>query len=114
MGDSIVKHIDPNKILSKNPEIHCESVTAYTWEEAKDFVLNKQSLPDSIVLHLGTNNIRNGQSTENILKLAKGTSEVIKQKNCNTNITISAVIPRGDSSMLDMERQCQAAEVLSQ
>ena len=33
MGDSIIKLIDPDKLLMRNPEIKVDKITTYTWRK---------------------------------------------------------------------------------
>ena len=63
------------------------------------------TIPNNIVLHVGTNDIRDGKSTEIIMESAKKTVQVILNRNSEARVTISSVIPRGDDVMHDMERQ---------
>eukprot|EP00112_Aurelia_sp_Birch-Aquarium-sp1_P025373 Seg8403.2 transcript_id=Seg8403.2/GoldUCD/mRNA.D3Y31 product="hypothetical protein" protein_id=Seg8403.2/GoldUCD/D3Y31 len=62
MGDSIIKLVEPDKFLSRNPEIKVTKDTSYTWEEAIEAVSEPALLiPNNIVLHIGTNDIRDGK-----------------------------------------------------
>ncbi len=81
--------------------------TVYIWEEAKEYLVNgyNETLPDNIILHLGTNDICNGVPSYSILKSVKETVDIIFNKNRSIKITLSAVIPRGDDYQLDLERQ---------
>ena len=55
MGDSIIKLIDPDKLLMRNPEIKVDKITTYTWEEATAAVTNPDlTIPNNVVLHVGT------------------------------------------------------------
>eukprot|EP00794_Sanderia_malayensis_P016225 gene16225-17861_t len=105
-GDSIVKHIQTNKILSKNPEINVNKIIAYTWSQVEETVADQNlTLPDNIVIHTGTNDLRDGISADEIINSAKKTADIILSRNANAHLTFSAIIPRGDNELLDIERQ---------
>eukprot|EP00794_Sanderia_malayensis_P011382 gene11382-12568_t len=106
LGDSIVKHIQTNKILSKNPEINVNKIIAYTWSQVEETVADQNlTLPDNIVIHTGTNDLRDGISADEIINSAKKTADIILSRNANAHLTFSAIIPRGDNELLDIERQ---------
>eukprot|EP00794_Sanderia_malayensis_P001292 gene1292-1426_t len=106
IGDSIVKHIQTNKILSKNPEINVNKIIAYTWSQVEETVADQNlTLPDNIVIHTGTNDLRDGISADEIINSAKKTADIILSRNANAHLTFSAIIPRGDNELLDIERQ---------
>lgn len=105
MGDSIIKLVEPEKLLGRNPETKVSKVTAYTWDEAKEALSDPDILiPNHVVLHLGTNDIRDGKALDDILGSAKEAVQSIFNRNKEAKVFISSVIPRGDDANLEIER----------
>ena len=68
MGDSIIKLIEPEKLLFRNPEIKVTKASAYTWDDAIEAAKEPtQPIPNNVVLHIGTNDIRDGKPVDSIL-----------------------------------------------
>ncbi len=58
--------------------------------------------PDGLIIHCGTNDLRDGEPTEiarKIVKLAENTSKTVK------NVAISSLLARGDSDLIDVKRR---------
>ena len=92
--------------LSLNQEIKISKETIYTWNEA-DEKLTKGHLdiPNTIIYHLGTNDIENGTTPdETVAKIEEVIGKTLK-KNPDAKIILSTVAPRGDNDDLDMARQ---------
>lgn len=107
IGDSIIKHVDTNKLLGSNNSEHIiRKQIAYTWNEAEDYVRNNtDKLPDTIILHVGTNDIKHGKSVDEIMEIANETIDLISNLKKGTKILLSSVAPRGDNSSFDYQRQ---------
>ena len=106
VGDSIIKLVDTSKLLSLNQEIKISKETIYTWNET-DEKLTKGHLdiPNTIIYHLGTNDIKNGTTPDEIVaKIEEVIGKTLK-KNPEAKVILSAVAPRGDNDDLDMARQ---------
>ncbi len=105
MGDSIIKLVEPEKRLARCPETKVSKVTAYTRDEAKEALSDpNMHIPNHVVLHLGTNDIRDGKALDDILESAKEAVRSFFNRNKETKVSIISVIPRGDDANLEIER----------
>ncbi len=100
VGDSMVKYLNPNRLKRSMPtgnhNIHVETYRGSTTEAMAHYIrpcLVKQ--PDQIVLHVGTNDIRDKQPEEivnGIMKIQK----IIKKESPKTTVTVSELLHRND------------------
>ena len=98
LGDSLLKDIKSfkaRKSLRKNERLYIKSFSGATTTDMEDYM--KPSLkyhPDTILFHIGTNNLRSDDSSttiaENILNLAK------EAKTEDNKVAISGIIVRKD------------------
>ena len=101
LGDSMIKGIngykltnslgynDPNKIIIK-------SFSGATTEDMHEYVKPTiKKKPDNIILHVGTNDLSQNTTTEEIAKNIINLAASIYQS--NINVTISGLIPRNDN-----------------
>ena len=103
IGDSIIKHVDPSRLLGSNNNEHIiRKQTAYTWQEAQDYIKkNIDDMPNAIILHVGTNDIRDGKSVVEIMESANETIDLILKSKKDAKVLLSSVAPRGDNSSFD-------------
>lgn len=105
MGDSIISKVEGWRISSKSNRVSVKSFAGAKVEDMMHHVrptLNYK--PDNIVLHVGTNNLKQNspsEITEKILQLC----QLIRMESPNTNLAISELMPRKDSTELDKARQ---------
>ena len=95
IGDSMVKHIDPNK-LSRRKTIVCKSIPGAKIYDAfditKDLVETHQV--SEIIIHLGTNNLTSDdEPNEIVTKMASFCDNLLKSFTMLKTITISTIIP---------------------
>ena len=107
IGDSIIKHVDPSRLLGSNNNEHIiRKQTAYTWQEAQDYIKNNiDDMPNAIILHVGKNDIRDGKSVVEIMESANETIDLILKSKKDVKVLLSSVVPRGDNSSFDYHRQ---------
>ena len=98
-GDSIIKYVKGWELSDAKKRVTVKSFSGATVEDMDDFVkplLRKQ--PDTIVLHVGTNDLRNSEPQ----KVADAITDPHKIENQapDINIAISGLITRTDSNEL--------------
>ena len=100
IGDSITKHIHGHR-LSRKHKVKNMSFPGATVEDMADFVkpiIRKK--PKKIILHVGTNNLKQ----ENPKKIGKKIIDLandIKKQDCSIEIAISSIIHRTDDTSLN-------------
>lgn len=100
IGDSMTKHINGRK-LSKSQKVISKSFPGAVIEDLEHYI--KPTLkhkPDKIIIHAGTNNLRNDSPKQINSKLVKVISG-IKTQQPSVNIAISSVIKRNDNPALN-------------
>ena len=99
IGDSIIKHVDPSRLLGSNNNEHIiRKETTYTWHEAQDYIKNNiDNMPNVIILHVGTNDIRDGKTVAEIMETANETIHLISRSKKDAKILLTSVAPRGDN-----------------
>ena len=108
IGDSMVKHIDPNK-LSRRKTIVCKSIPGAKINDAfditKDLVETHQV--SEIIIHLGTNNLTSDdEPNEIVAKMASFCDNLSKSFTMLKTITISTIIHRSQATpYLDWHRR---------
>ncbi len=103
VGDSIIKLIEPERLPSSWVGIKSVKHTVYTWNSLFEFIeYPDQVIPNNIIVHIGTNDIRDGKEIEDIVRCAKESVKIIHSRNAQAKISISSLIPRGDDAVLDL------------
>lgn len=100
IGDSMTKYIQGDK-LARNHNVKSMSFSGATVEDTNDFikpVLRRK--PQKVILHVGTNNVRNDNAKKIKQKLVKLVDD-IKKDNPSLDIGISSIIHRGDDLSLN-------------
>ena len=99
VGDSVIKFIQPRK-LSRKFDVSAHCFPGATVQDMNDYIKPVlQRKPDKIVLHVGTNNLRDDRPKD-IKKKIAGVVEVIKNNQPSTSISISSIIQRADDRSL--------------
>ena len=99
VGDSMIKFIQPRK-LSRKFDVSAHCFPGATVQDMNDYIKPVlQRKPDKIVLHVGTNNLRDDRPKD-IKKKIAGVVEVIKNNQPSTSISISSIIQRADDRSL--------------
>lgn len=99
VGDSMIKFIQPSK-LSRKFDVSAHCFPGATVQDMNDYIKPVlQRKPDKIVLHVGTNNLRDDRPKD-IKKKIAGVVEVIKNNQPSTSISISSIIQRADDRSL--------------
>lgn len=94
IGTSNVNGIKEDKLSS---EVNVIKVTAFTLDETKNVINNSSCIPDVVVLHPLTNDIKN-ISPEKCAEKLQGVVEDIKKKWKGVGTIISLTTPREDNS----------------
>ena len=102
-GDSIVKNIIGPKMSADDPD-HYYIVKPFpgaTVSDMEDFVkpLTRRS-PDKMILHVGTNDLRNNSSPKIIADSIVNIVTQIKEDSPGTAVGISAILVRNDNNEL--------------
>lgn len=97
VGDCMVKNLQGHK-MSKSSNVKVWSFPGCTVQDMEDHIkplLRKN--PEEIILHLGTNNLKDSDPKTCADKIA----ELCSQVNKSTKITISSIVGRADDHTLD-------------
>ncbi|XP_068734868.1 uncharacterized protein [Montipora capricornis] len=100
-GDSIIQHVQGWNLSTEYRYVSIKSFSGARVEDMEDYLkplIRKE--PDELILHMGTNNIRDDDPRE----VAEGIVNVafqIEQNSPNTNISISSILLRSDKSLND-------------
>ena len=104
IGDSILKGIrkqEINRCVTKYYTV-VKTFSGATVEDMQSYAvptLNK--CPDGIIIHCGTNNLRNDQPEEIANKII---NVAVKAKKSVQRVAISSILPRGDSDLMESKR----------
>ena len=101
--DSIGHGIKPGIMSRYN--LSTAKVTAYTQEEAKQAVKKIKGNPRAVILHVGTNDIKNKVDADVIIKGYEDLRKLVAQKLPKTQLIISNIVPRTDN--LDFQRNVE-------
>ena len=98
MGDSIIKDIQAHKIrqgLKGNERVYVKSFPGATINDMKSYgIPSKKFSNDLVILHIGTNNMRDNKEPEEI---ANDIMEIaIDLKTEHNDVMISGIVPRND------------------
>ena len=100
-GDSIIQHVQGWNLSTENRHVSIKSFSGARVEDMEDYLKPRiRKEPDELILHMGTNNIRDDDPRE----VAEGIVNVafqIEQNSPNTNISISSILLRSDKSQLN-------------
>ena len=100
-GDSMIQHVQGWSLSSENRHVAVKSFSGARVEDMEDYLkplIRKE--PDELILHVGTNNIRD----DNPREVAEGIVNLgfqINQNSPNTNISISSLLLRSDRPQLN-------------
>ena len=97
-GDSMLKNLNHHKISkSTNTRVHVKAFPGATVRDMEDHIKpGLRTNPDSVILHIGTNDIRNKEPSEIVNQIAD-LCEQIKKTNQDSKVTISEIIERDDN-----------------
>ena len=97
VGDSIVRNV-PSRSLNQSLKEYFSVVKSFpgaTTQDMKDYIKPTISRkPDMVILHTGTNDLKSNQNPSDIANQIVNLAKNIK--NSGTEVSISALIPRGD------------------
>ena len=98
VGDSIVSRLNGWKMSNQNNRVVIRSFSGATVEEIEGHYIRPtlKSSPDSVILHVGTNNLKNDDPNtvaEKIINLC----ETIVRESPTTKVAISELTPRTDA-----------------
>ncbi len=92
--------------MSANENINVRKQIAYTWQQAKLYVQEElPNFPDTVVFHVGTNDIKNNIPLDTIMETVNVTVRMISSKSKKSHVLISGVVVRGDDAQFDVMRQ---------
>jgi hypothetical protein len=101
VGDSMIKHINGYKMSKANTKVRVSSFAGCTTQDMADYIkpiIRKK--PNKLVLHVGTNNLKNCENpttcAKDIIQLGKSINRSIPE----TKIIISGLITRVDEEIL--------------
>ena len=95
--DSIGKGITPG-IMSKY-DLKTVKVLAYTQEQARESIRNITGMPKAVVLHVGTNDIKNNIDADRIISNYEDLIKLIHKKLPDTKVVLSNILPREDNHL---------------
>ena len=99
-GDSIVKNLHGWRLSDMNNHVVVKSFAGATIEDMEDYlkpVIRKE--PESIILHVGTNDLKN-LSPKQVANGIANLGSQISEESPNTNIVLSSIILRTDNPQL--------------
>ena len=100
-GDSIIQHVQGRKLSMSDKHVPVKSFSGARISDMDDYLkplLRKE--PDSVILHVGTDNIRDESSlsvAEGIINMASQ----VQQDFPSTRLAISPLLPRSDNLELN-------------
>lgn len=104
LGDSIVSKIEGWKMSNKENRVSVRSFPGSTVEDMSDYIRPTiKSQPDNLILHVGTNNLKNSEPLEIAEAIVK-ICEKIEHSSPNTKIAVSELTIRKDSKELNEGR----------
>ncbi|CAB4023015.1 Furin, partial, partial [Paramuricea clavata] len=98
LGDSMLEYLNPRK-LQQGLE---QKITINTFSGAKIEDMNHYvkptlcTIPDEIILHIGTNNLRNNNPAV-VINAMGNLADTIARQNKDVKVTLSEVISRSDN-----------------
>ena len=96
IGDSMLKHVKGYKLSNKESKVVVKTFPGAKTSCMEHYMIpTLDQKPDVVILHCGTNDLKNQQPEEvckNIVNLGKE----ISRKSENTSVVISGIVPRGD------------------
>ena len=98
MGDSQLKRIDGNKLSSESRNVQVTAVGGMRIEQLKNHVEHDKW--DNIVVHVGTNNLKEGNPTKITDKLDQCLT-FIQARNPNCQVAFSGIFSRKDNPDLN-------------
>ena len=110
--DFILKHLQGWKLSDINNHVVVKSFAGATIEDMEDYlkpVIRKE--PETIVLHIGTNDLRN-LSPKQVAEGITNLGSQINEESPNTNIVIFSILLRTDNSQLAV-KATEANKLLS-
>ena len=107
-GDSITRALSTGKMRDDNLDVQIKTHPGgkvKTLESTFSHMASKdpdqlKSL-DAVVLHVGTNNVSDGDRSENIVNDYKDTIDTLKSVNSNVKILVSSLIPRRNDRLVN-------------
>ena len=81
----------------KKQALTTQKVVTYTLDDVERAIKNMRSQPKAIVIHCGTNDIKNNVPTKNIVENYSRIVHLAKEKFEETEIIISSIAPRDGS-----------------
>ena len=100
-GDSIIQHVQGWSLSTNVRHVAVKSFSGARIEDMEDYLkplLRKE--PDEIILHIGTNNIRD-ESAKDVASGVVNLITQVQQDSPTTRLTISPLLPRSDNLELN-------------
>lgn len=98
MGDSIINGVNPNG-FQKSFNVKVKPYDGATTEDMIDYMkLPIRTPPDKVILHIGTNDIRNGVDTLQNLNY-------IEKESPSTSICLSSITTRSDKKRYGIQSE---------
>ena len=102
LGDSIVKNIIGPKLSSQDANVKVLPFSGAKAGDMSDYASpTLKTKPDSIILHVGTNNLKSKDSPDRIQTKVSELAKEIKSKCPQTKLAISSIIKRDDDKSLN-------------
>ena len=95
--DSIGNGITPG-IMSKY-NLSTTKIQAYTQDQARESINNIKGKPKAVVLHVGTNDIKNQVDADDIIKNYDSLIKQLNQRLPHSKIVLSNILPREDNQV---------------
>ena len=122
LGDSIVKHVEGRRIqhsLKSQQRITVKSFPGATTEDMNHYAIpTMKKKPRMLILHVGTNDLKSGQTPCEIARKIHKLAENLKSN--DTEVVISEIVARADSNEAndkviavneEVRRICEAGDI---
>lgn len=111
IGDSIISRLQGWRMSDKNNKVVVRSFGGAKVNDLFHYLVpTLEDKPDRIILHIGTNDLKNEEPREVSEKVVK-VCEFIEKKSPNTEIVISELTPRSDSENAN-KSSCEVNKIL--
>ena len=100
-GDSIIQHVQGWELSNAEQRVAVKSIAGSKIEDMEDYLkplLRKTA--DEIILHVGTNNVKDSESSQKIAESISKLGGQIKENSPNTKVAISSIIIRKDKACI--------------
>ena len=100
-GDSIIQHVQGWELSSAEQRVAVKSIAGSRIEDMEDYLKPLlRKAPNEVLLHVGTNNVKDSESSQKIAESISKLGGQIKKNSPNTKVAISTIIVRKDKTTI--------------